>query len=162
MIFYLLLVIMFFGGTLVFYSLSPYYGALGLVMLAISSCFLLGLFGFSFVALVLVLIYMGGMLVVFIYSIVLSSERYPKVSNLNEIFILAFFLILWVFFNFENWFNVSLIEWNSFINIDLIGNSNLYNLVWWNLIMAGYILLITLIVVLILTYGSEYNILKAL
>ena len=88
MIFYAVLVLMFFGRTLVFYSLSPYYGALGLVIVALSGCLLCRLLGFSFVALVMILIYVGGMLVVFVYSTAISAERYPMVRKLNEVLFL--------------------------------------------------------------------------
>ena len=89
MIFYSVLVVMFLGSTLVFYRLSPYYGALGLVLVAISGCLLCGLLGFSFVALILILIYMGGMLVVFVYSTAISAERYPVVSKASEVAVLG-------------------------------------------------------------------------
>ncbi|WP_411016194.1 NADH-quinone oxidoreductase subunit J, partial [Salmonella sp. s51884] len=80
------------GSTLVFYSLSPYYAALGLVISSLFGCVVLTLLGLTFLALLLLLIYMGGMLVVFIYSRALSADRYPTVRKLGEVFIL--FIIL--------------------------------------------------------------------
>ena len=77
-----------------FYSLSPYYGALGLVIVAMSGCILCGLVGLSFMALVLLLIYIGGMLVVFVYSRALSAERYPVVRKIKEVTILFLVLVL--------------------------------------------------------------------
>lgn len=94
MVFYGVLVLMFLGRTLVFYSLSPYYGALGLVMVAVSGCLLCGLLGLSFIALILILIYMGGMLVVFVYSTAISAERYPVVRELLEVGVLRVLVIL--------------------------------------------------------------------
>ena len=126
MIFYTILVLMFLGSTLVFYRLSPYYGALGLVLVAVSGCVLCSLFGLSFVALILILIYMGGMLVVFVYSTALSRERYPAVSKLKEIILLRLFVILWAFFNFRPFTKVVLVRWSSFVGPDLLGRSNLY------------------------------------
>ena len=79
----------FLGSTLVFYRLSPYFGALGLVIVAISGCIMSGLLGHSFVALVLILIYMGGMLVVFVYSTAISAERYPVVRKAKEVVLLG-------------------------------------------------------------------------
>lgn len=72
-----------------FYSLSPYYGALGLVIVAIGGCVLLRLLGLSFMALILLLMYLGGMLVVFVYSTALSAERYPVISNTSEMVMLG-------------------------------------------------------------------------
>lgn len=73
---------------MVFYRLSPYYGALGLVVVAVSGCALCSLIGMSFMALVLLLIYMGGMLVVFVYSTALSAERYPMIRKIKEVVVL--------------------------------------------------------------------------
>lgn len=69
------------GATVVTYSLSPYFGSLGLVLLSLCLCCLLGYFGFSFLGLVLLLTYLGGMMVVFIYSRALASDKYPKVGR---------------------------------------------------------------------------------
>ena len=91
MIIYLSLVFMLVGRTLVFYRLSPYYSALGLVVVSVSGCLTLRVLGGSFVALVLLLVYMGGMLVVFAYSRAISAERFPSVRKLGEIIGLSFF-----------------------------------------------------------------------
>ncbi|WP_187788079.1 NADH-quinone oxidoreductase subunit J, partial [Salmonella sp. S146_54837] len=76
----------------IFYSFSPYYAALGLVISSLLSCVMLSLLGLSFLALLLLLIYMGGMLVVFIYSSALSADRFPVIRNLGEVFSLFFIL----------------------------------------------------------------------
>lgn len=76
---------MLFGRTLVFYSFSPYFSALGLVVVSVSGCINLSLFGSSFISLVLLLVYMGGMLVVFAYSRAISAERFPVVKNIGEV-----------------------------------------------------------------------------
>nr|NP_008788.1 NADH dehydrogenase subunit 6 [Plestiodon egregius]BAA79221.1 NADH dehydrogenase subunit 6 [Plestiodon egregius lividus] len=57
---------------------SPYYGAAGLVVSAAVGCGVLVWFGNSFVSLVLFLIYLGGMLVVFAYSVALAADPYPE------------------------------------------------------------------------------------
>nr|YP_009388948.1 NADH dehydrogenase subunit 6 [Ptyodactylus guttatus]BAX77908.1 NADH dehydrogenase subunit 6 [Ptyodactylus guttatus] len=57
---------------------APMYGALGLVVAAAGGCgFMVGL-GASFIGVVLFLIYLGGMLVVFAYSVALAAEAYPE------------------------------------------------------------------------------------
>nr|YP_009651733.1 NADH dehydrogenase subunit 6 [Pisaster ochraceus]QCY72421.1 NADH dehydrogenase subunit 6 [Pisaster ochraceus] len=162
MIFYLTFIFMLLGSTLVFYSLSPYYGALGLVIVSMSGCILCSLVGLSFMALVLLLIYVGGMLVVFVYSSALSAERYPVVSNVNEVLVLFLILVLWVSLNFDLLLNFSEIGWVTYNNVDLVGGGVLYSQVWWYLVVGGYILFVGLIVALVVTYGSEYNVLKAL
>jgi len=57
---------------------SPYFAALGLVLVAGMGCGVLVGHGGSFLSLVLFLIYLGGMLVVFAYSAALAAEPYPE------------------------------------------------------------------------------------
>ena len=57
---------------------SPYFAALGLVVVAGLGCGVLVGYGASFLSLVLFLIYLGGMLVVFAYSAALAAEPYPE------------------------------------------------------------------------------------
>lgn len=57
---------------------SPYFAALGLVVVAGMGCGVLVGHGGSFLSLVLFLIYLGGMLVVFAYSAALAAEPYPE------------------------------------------------------------------------------------
>lgn len=57
---------------------SPYFGALGLVVVAGMGCGILVGHGGPFLSLVLFLIYLGGMLVVFAYSAALAAEPYPE------------------------------------------------------------------------------------
>ena len=154
---------MFIGGTLVFYRLSPYYGALGLVLVALSGCVLVGLLGVSFMALILILIYMGGMLVVFVYSTAISAERYPAVRGTpKEVISLFFIVVLWVFIGFDSFLDVNNVSWEGLCRAGLLGRGNLFGASGFYLLGAGYILLVALIVALVITYGSNYKILKAL
>lgn len=57
---------------------SPFFGALGLVVVAGMGCGILVEHGGSFLALVLFLIYLGGMLVVFGFSAALAAEPHPE------------------------------------------------------------------------------------
>lgn len=57
---------------------SPYFGALGLVVVSGMGCGMLVGHGAPFLSLVLFLIYLGGMLVVFAYSAALAAEPYPE------------------------------------------------------------------------------------
>nr|YP_009944055.1 NADH dehydrogenase subunit 6 [Dicaeum eximium]QOD95899.1 NADH dehydrogenase subunit 6 [Dicaeum eximium] len=66
------------GGLAVASNPSPYYGVVGLVVAAIAGCGWLVSLGVSFVSLVLVMVYLGGMLVVFVYSVSLAADPYPE------------------------------------------------------------------------------------
>nr|AAZ80412.1 NADH dehydrogenase subunit 6 [Sitta pusilla] len=57
---------------------SPYYGVVGLVLASVAGCGWLVSLGVSFVSLVLVMVYLGGMLVVFVYSVSLAADPYPE------------------------------------------------------------------------------------
>lgn len=57
---------------------SPYFAALGLVVVAGVGCGVLAGFGGPFLCLVLFLIYLGGILVVFAYTTALAAEPFPE------------------------------------------------------------------------------------
>nr|YP_009227562.1 NADH dehydrogenase subunit 6 [Petroica macrocephala]AGI51038.1 NADH dehydrogenase subunit 6 [Petroica macrocephala] len=67
-----------FGGLAVASNPSPYYGVMGLVVASVAGCGWLVSLGVSFVSLVLVMVYLGGMLVVFVYSVSLAADPYPE------------------------------------------------------------------------------------
>lgn len=57
---------------------APYFAALGLVITAGAGCGVLVSCGGSFLSLVLLLVYLGGMVVVFAYSAALAAEPFPE------------------------------------------------------------------------------------
>nr|YP_009233357.1 NADH dehydrogenase subunit 6 [Geotria australis]AMB27237.1 NADH dehydrogenase subunit 6 [Geotria australis]WAB46089.1 NADH dehydrogenase subunit 6 [Geotria australis] len=67
------------GVAVVVMSPSPYFSALGLVFVALSGCLAVLYYGGTFLSLVLVLLYLGGMMVVFVYSAALAADPYPEV-----------------------------------------------------------------------------------
>lgn len=66
------------GLVMVASNPSPYFAALGLVLVSATGCGLLVLNGAGFLSIVLFLIYLGGILVVFAYSSALASEVHPE------------------------------------------------------------------------------------
>nr|YP_009349389.1 NADH dehydrogenase subunit 6 [Tringa ochropus]AQD17609.1 NADH dehydrogenase subunit 6 [Tringa ochropus] len=66
------------GGLAVAFNPSPYYGVVGLVLAFIAGCGWLLSLGVSFVSLVLFMVYLGGMLVVFVYSVSLAADPFPE------------------------------------------------------------------------------------
>ncbi|YP_002836163.1 NADH dehydrogenase subunit 6 (mitochondrion) [Apostichopus japonicus] len=162
MVFYLFMLLLLLGSTLVFYSLSPYYAALGLMISSLFGCVVLTSLGLTFLALLLLLIYMGGMLVVFVYSSALSADRYPMVSNLGEVVLLFLLLSFWVLFIFEDFLESStLFNLLSPLN-DLSSLSVLYDYGGAYLLVGGLALLVVLIVALVVSYGSSLLALRAL
>lgn len=74
----LLLIGLVLGLVAVASNPSPYFAALGLVVVAGMGCGVLVGHGGPFLSLVLFLIYLGGILVVFAYSAALAAEPYPE------------------------------------------------------------------------------------
>nr|YP_004285813.1 NADH dehydrogenase subunit 6 [Leptotila verreauxi]ADM26389.1 NADH dehydrogenase subunit 6 [Leptotila verreauxi] len=66
------------GGLGVASNPSPYYGVVGLVVASVTGCGWLLSLGVSFVSLVLFMVYLGGMLVVFVYSVSLAADPFPE------------------------------------------------------------------------------------
>nr|P43189.1 RecName: Full=NADH-ubiquinone oxidoreductase chain 6; AltName: Full=NADH dehydrogenase subunit 6 [Aethia cristatella]CAA52133.1 NADH dehydrogenase subunit 6 [Aethia cristatella] len=66
------------GSLAVASNPSPYYGVVGLVLASIAGCGWLLSLGVSFVSLVLFMVYLGGMLVVFVYSVSLAADPFPE------------------------------------------------------------------------------------
>nr|YP_009971618.1 NADH dehydrogenase subunit 6 [Holothuria edulis]QNG57213.1 NADH dehydrogenase subunit 6 [Holothuria edulis] len=162
MVFYLFLLLLLLGSTLVFYSLSPYYAALGLVLTSLFGCVILSCLGLSFLALLLLLIYMGGMMVVFVYSSALSADRYPVVSNLGEVIIVFVLLSVWVYFIFED-FTESGLAGEGIVSLsDLNSLSGLYGVGGFYLLVGGVALLVVLIVALVVSWGVESSSLRSI
>nr|YP_009363471.1 NADH dehydrogenase subunit 6 [Merops viridis]AOS52808.1 NADH dehydrogenase subunit 6 [Merops viridis] len=66
------------GGLAVASNPSPYYGVVGLVVGSVAGCGWLISLGASFVGVVLFMVYLGGMLVVFVYSVALAADLFPE------------------------------------------------------------------------------------
>nr|BCD56102.1 NADH dehydrogenase subunit 6 [Columba janthina nitens] len=66
------------GGLGVASNPSPYYGVVGLVVASVTGCGWLLSLGVSFMSLVLFMVYLGGMLVVFVYSVSLAADPFPE------------------------------------------------------------------------------------
>lgn len=77
-IIYVLLFGLVLGLVAVASNPSPYFAALGLVVVSGVGCGVLVSSGGCFLSLILFLIYLGGMLVVFAYSAAMAAEPYPE------------------------------------------------------------------------------------
>nr|BDH75811.1 NADH dehydrogenase subunit 6 [Euapta godeffroyi] len=155
------------GVTMTAYSLSPYFGALGLVLVSFSICCFLSVYGFSFLGLVLLLTYLGGMLVVFIYSSALTLDRYPDVGSLwGFVVSLTFFLFVLNYNALEGYLgylgffgnlNFSLLESEDWRSV-----GTLYYDVFGLVFIVALSLLVVLVMVLVVTFGCYKNSLRSL
>nr|YP_009003585.1 NADH dehydrogenase subunit 6 [Microcaecilia unicolor]AGZ19068.1 NADH dehydrogenase subunit 6 [Microcaecilia unicolor] len=139
---------------------SPYYAAFGLVLGAASGCLILSGFGITFLSLILFLIYLGGMMVVFAYSAAMAAEPYPEAwGNMSVVFYVLFYcVVLGMGLGLVDSIDVlSIVGEFSVVRSDWGGVSVLYYSGGWLLLILGWVLLITLFVVLEVTRAVKYG-----
>nr|YP_010451239.1 NADH dehydrogenase subunit 6 [Hippocampus subelongatus]UTV01046.1 NADH dehydrogenase subunit 6 [Hippocampus subelongatus] len=159
---FLLLMGLIFGLIAVASNPSPYFAALGLVVVAGMGCGVMVSFGGPFLSLVLFLIYLGGMLVVFAYSAALAAEPYPEswgnwsVAVYGALYLTGVILVLFYFYGgwYESsWVPVDELSGLSLFRGDMSGVALMYSSGGWVLVISAWVLLLTLFVVLELTRG---------
>lgn len=171
MIFFVVLILICFimGLVAVASNPAPYFAAFGLVISAAVGCGLLASHGISFLSLILFLIYLGGMLVVFVYSAALTAEPHPESwldwsVLINVLIYVLGVSVAGVYFcggwNITSWLGVDEFNSLSLWRGDLIGASSMYSSGFLLLILAGWVLLLTLFVVLELIRGISRGALR--
>nr|WNH20813.1 NADH dehydrogenase subunit 6 [Forcipiger longirostris] len=149
---------------------SPFFAALGLVVVAGFGCGVLVGQGGSFLSLVLFLVYLGGMLVVFAYSAALASDPYPEGWNSRFIIgcLVMYSLAVLPFFVFLSggWYGTSEMTVDeatefTMLAADVGGVALMYSPGGGMLIISAWVLLLTLFVVLELTRGLSRGTLRA-
>nr|YP_009059089.1 NADH dehydrogenase subunit 6 [Heteromycteris japonicus]AFC77842.1 NADH dehydrogenase subunit 6 [Heteromycteris japonicus] len=169
---WLVLFSLLMGMTAVASNPSPYFAALGLVLVAGVGCLMLLWQGGTFLSLILFLIYLGGMLVVFAYSAALASEPYPMgwgswpVLSYVGGYLVVLIVLCHVFglgfgWTERSWVNLD--EGDEFILFrgDSGGLVVLFSSGGFMLLLGGWALLLTLFAVLELTRGLSRGALRA-
>nr|YP_008593520.1 NADH dehydrogenase subunit 6 [Sphyraena japonica]BAN83462.1 NADH dehydrogenase subunit 6 [Sphyraena japonica] len=142
---------------------SPYYGALTMVSVSGVGCGLLVLHGGNYLAFLLFLIYLGGMLVVFAFTAALASDLHPETFTSPGTFILIslYFVglcVLAFIVGTGGWYDNCCMPEEIMNNtpdceVDIAG----ITIVFWRLdtflVATAYMLLIALLAVLELTRG---------
>nr|YP_009685970.1 NADH dehydrogenase subunit 6 [Nothobranchius foerschi]QDW10500.1 NADH dehydrogenase subunit 6 [Nothobranchius foerschi] len=160
---YLCMVVMVVGLGVVVSNSSPYFSALGLVVVAGACCVILACQGMSFYSLVLFLIYLGGMMVVFGFSTALVFDPLPvSLGSFNVLVSLIFFICLAFVIVFVLWGmssgSVDLLTSGlvlSSLKNDTGGVSYLYLYGGAMLVFAALVLLLTLLATVGLVWGLE-------
>nr|YP_011015310.1 NADH dehydrogenase subunit 6 [Stegophiura sladeni]UFQ25373.1 NADH dehydrogenase subunit 6 [Stegophiura sladeni] len=138
------------GGLVLMFSGSPYYGLFGILVQSVGFSLFLFLWGLPFFSLLLVLIYIGGMMVVFLFSTILSAERFPGFSWV-EVFIFFWGLLVLVLPNNYVWHFGDLGYSMSSLCSEL-GFSGVFGDLGVVTCLIAYILLVALVIVLVLAF----------
>nr|YP_010133058.1 NADH dehydrogenase subunit 6 [Proterorhinus semilunaris]QWE36524.1 NADH dehydrogenase subunit 6 [Proterorhinus semilunaris]QWE37277.1 NADH dehydrogenase subunit 6 [Proterorhinus semilunaris]QWE37329.1 NADH dehydrogenase subunit 6 [Proterorhinus semilunaris] len=149
---------------------SPYFAALGLVVVSGAGCGLMIMCGGTFLSLVLFLIYLGGMLVVFAYSSALASEQFPETLGSPRVVVnfLVYLGCLAVGAGMlkGEWLGSPGVAVGGVVEVsvlrgDLGGVSVMYSSGGGLLVVGAWALLLTLFVVLEVVRGSSLGALRA-
>nr|AWQ65118.1 NADH dehydrogenase subunit 6 [Cynoglossus nanhaiensis] len=169
-IIYIALLTMVVGLAAVTAHPSPYFGSLSLVVVSAASCVLLMGYGGVFLSLIMLLVYLGGMLVVFAYTTALAADSFPFILTYPGVFKYWWLYILTAVICFMKYSNVELFSgWDLFYEFEGFGISEpdargmalMYFDIGVLLITSGWMLLLTLFVVLELTRGHSRGPLRA-
>uniref|UniRef100_UPI00315D5103 NADH dehydrogenase subunit 6 n=1 Tax=Zoarces viviparus TaxID=48416 RepID=UPI00315D5103 len=149
---------------------SPYFAALGLVVVAGMGCGVLVGHGGPFLSLVLFLIYLGGMLVVFAYSAALAAEPFPEGWGARPVAVyMGLYMsgvclassVVWSGWYESSWVPAEELGEFSVFRGDIGGVALMYSLGGGMLVISAWVLLLTLFVVLELTRGLSRGTLRA-
>nr|BBD20523.1 NADH dehydrogenase subunit 6 [Cyrtodactylus tigroides] len=141
---------------------SPHFGVVGLVVGVVGGVGGLVLLGGSFVGVVLFLIYLGGMLVVFAYSVALVSDPFPETWGADSVLVRVLWCGLLGVFEFDWWgmwcfwgHGLSGLDSFGFYGLrgDIVGVAGLFLLGGPFLVLSGWGLMLALFVVLELVRG---------
>nr|WNH20020.1 NADH dehydrogenase subunit 6 [Parablennius thysanius] len=149
---------------------SPFFAALGLVMVAGMGCGVLVASGGTFLSLILFLIYLGGMLVVFAYSAALAADLYPETWVSWPVFTMMMFYLVGAVLAGGMFVEDGVGGYTgmgggvSELNVglgDVGGVALVYSMGGGLLVGAAWVLLLTLFVVLELTRGLSCGALRS-
>nr|BDG62554.1 NADH dehydrogenase subunit 6 [Amphiophiura penichra] len=138
------------GGLILMFSGSPYYGLFGILVQSVGFSFFLFIWGLPFFSLLLVLIYIGGMMVVFLFSTILSAERFPG-SSWVEVFLFFWGVIFLVLPSNYVWHFGDLSYSMSTLCKEL-GFLGVFGDLGVVTCLVAYILLVALVVVLVVAF----------
>nr|AGN71228.1 NADH dehydrogenase subunit 6 [Hemisus marmoratus] len=142
---------------------SPYFAVFGLVGGAGAGCLVLMTGGGTFLSLVLFLVYLGGMMVVFAYSVALVAEPYPEAwgSSSVVVYLLVYSVLLGLGYKMMGVGGSVESLAGEVVVQNWVGVSGLFYSGGWVLSVVGWGLLLTLFVALEVVRGHYSGALRA-
>nr|AJF36667.1 NADH dehydrogenase subunit 6 [Gefionella okellyi] len=153
----------------VIFQSNPIHAMLHLILLFINVCGILFYLGLDYLALMLLIVYVGAINVLFLFiimmlniKIIVSKFNFFKFIPIGGLFIIIFFYLIYIKFDFNfsiiNEFDSNTINWLELIkvktNIQYIGEELINNYLSL-LIISGLILLLAMISAIILTFKKN-------
>nr|YP_009185673.1 NADH dehydrogenase subunit 6 [Cercocebus atys]ALO64006.1 NADH dehydrogenase subunit 6 [Cercocebus atys] len=150
---------------------SPIYGGLALVISGVVGCVITLSCGGAYMGLMMLLVYLGGMMVVFGYTTAMAIEEYPETWGSGfEVFgiflmglVMEVGLVLWVLdldevvvVNFNDMGDWVIFEGegSGLVRGDSIGAGALYDYGRWLVVVAGWTLFVGVYIVIEITRGN--------
>ena len=156
----IILLFLTLGGLVILFRNSPYFGLFGVLLQSLGySCYLF-LCGLPFFGLLVVLVYVGGMLVVFLFSTILSAERYPG-SSWIEFTIFSSLILLVIIPSLKDWLCCDNLLSISSLRREL-GYSEVFIKMGPLTCLLAYILLVALVVILVVGFEHSLGSLRKL
>nr|AIG23693.1 NADH dehydrogenase subunit 6 [Thylogale billardierii] len=164
MVIFLFSILLIFGFVAFASKPSPVYGGLSLVASGGLGCAIVVSLEDVFLGLIVFLIYLGGMLVVFGYTAAMATEEYPEswVGNTVALSMLLFTMLVesvWFVMSGEVKISMDVELFDTIgsycLGQDYSGVSLLYGCGGWALVLLGWILFITIYVVLEVVRGRS-------
>lgn len=156
----LIVTLILLGSLILVFRGSPYFGLFGVLIQSIGFSLYLFLCGLPFFSLLIVLVYIGGMMIVFLFSTILSAERYPG-SSWREFLIFSLCLILIITPIISLWYPRGFFLSKVSLRSELGYREVFKNLGTITCIIA-FILLISLVVVLVIGFEHRQRSLRKL
>nr|AIG23056.1 NADH dehydrogenase subunit 6 [Dendrolagus dorianus] len=164
MVIFLFSILLVFGFVAFASKPSPVYGGLSLVVSGGLGCAIVVSLEDVFLGLIVFLIYLGGMLVVFGYTAAMATEEYPEswVDNTVALSMLLFTMfvgLVWYLMSGEVKISVDValfdIVGDYCLGQDYSGVCLLYGCGGWVLVLLGWVLFITIYIVLEVVRGRS-------
>lgn len=156
-------------GFLIVFATSPIHAVISLILIFCDAAFILFNFGFDFLGLVFIIIYVGAIAVLFLFIVMMMNLK-PLIKNKNSlsnkfilvsIFILTFLIYacFGFIYSFEDFFYNDFFI-SSYSLIDIFNTIDVFGIYFYNFfniyfLLAGVILLIALIGAIVLTVDSS-------